>query len=287
MREIQVEVNGLTFTCFEEGNGPLALLLHGFPDSAHTWRYLFPRLAAAGFRAVAPFTRGYAPTEIPEDGCYQLGALVSDATGLHEALGGDSSAVLIGHDWGALTAYGAAAFAPARWRRVVTLGVAPLPVSMQAFFSYEQMKRSFYVFLFQTALAEPAVAMDDLAFIDGLWRDWSPRLDGSVFAGHAKDALRAPPNLGAAIGYYRAAYDAATHQERYAAAHAAAMEIAPQPLLYLQGTPDGAFIAVAEPAVLAALSPASRYEMMQGLGHFLHLEDPERVNARIIEWVTA
>jgi pimeloyl-ACP methyl ester carboxylesterase len=63
----------------EAGDGPLALCLHGFPDSAHTWRHLLPRLAAAGFHAVAPFMRGYAPTAVPADGCYQIGALVADA----------------------------------------------------------------------------------------------------------------------------------------------------------------------------------------------------------------
>ena len=71
------------------GSGPLALCLHGFPDTAHTWRHLAPRLAAAGYRAVAPFTRGYAPTAVPADGLYQTGALAADANALHDALGGD------------------------------------------------------------------------------------------------------------------------------------------------------------------------------------------------------
>ena len=78
---------------------------HRRPDTAHTWEHLLPALADAGFRAVAPFMRGYAPTAIPADGVYQIGALVADAVALHEALGGDADAVLIGHDWGAETAY--------------------------------------------------------------------------------------------------------------------------------------------------------------------------------------
>jgi pimeloyl-ACP methyl ester carboxylesterase len=84
----------------EAGSGPLALCLHGFPDTAWTWQHLLPALAGAGFRAVAPFTRGYAPTGIPADGAYQAGALVADAVALHQVLGGDGDAVLIGHDWG-------------------------------------------------------------------------------------------------------------------------------------------------------------------------------------------
>jgi pimeloyl-ACP methyl ester carboxylesterase len=126
LRTARVDANGIEFAVLEAGSGPLALCLHGFPDSAHTWRHLLPRLASAGFRAVAPFMRGYAPTVIAADGCYRLGALVADAVALHDALGGDDRAVLIGHDWGAEAAYGAAAFAPDRWRRLVTVAVPPL-----------------------------------------------------------------------------------------------------------------------------------------------------------------
>ena len=63
-----VEANGLKFAYLEQGTGPLVLLVHGFPDTAHTWRDVMPAIAEAGFRAVAPFTRGYKPTEIPKDG---------------------------------------------------------------------------------------------------------------------------------------------------------------------------------------------------------------------------
>ena len=78
MRERRVEANGIRFGIVEAGDGPLVLCLHGFPDSAWTWRHLLPELADAGFHAVAPFMRGYAPTELPADGSYQLGALVAD-----------------------------------------------------------------------------------------------------------------------------------------------------------------------------------------------------------------
>src|SRR5438034_8401767 len=108
--EGSVAANGLQFGFLEDGppDGPLALCLHGFPDSAYSWRHLLPALAGAGFHAVAPFMRGYAPTEVPADGCYVPGALTADALALHEALDGDEDAVLIGHDWGAAAAYGAA-----------------------------------------------------------------------------------------------------------------------------------------------------------------------------------
>src|ERR1700738_1770472 len=89
-RELTVEANGLRFGCLASGEetGRLALCLHGFPDTAWTWRHLLPELAGAGFYAVAPFLRGYAPTEVPADGRYQTGALVADACALHDTLGG-------------------------------------------------------------------------------------------------------------------------------------------------------------------------------------------------------
>src|SRR5688500_11701558 len=93
-----IEANGREVGLLEAGEGPLALCLHGFPDSAHTWRHLLPALAEAGFHAVAPFLRGYAPTAVPHDACYSMGALVADAVAMHQALDGDGQAVLIGHD---------------------------------------------------------------------------------------------------------------------------------------------------------------------------------------------
>ncbi|GDY50476.1 hypothetical protein SVIO_010990 [Streptomyces violaceusniger] len=120
-----INANGLDFGYFEAGpaDAPLALCLHGFPDSAHSWRHLLPALAGAGYHAVAPFMRGYAPSGIPADGAYQAGAIAADANALHEAFGGDGDAVLIGHDWGAIAAYGATGSAPERWRRAVTMSV--------------------------------------------------------------------------------------------------------------------------------------------------------------------
>jgi pimeloyl-ACP methyl ester carboxylesterase len=100
--------------------------------------------------------RGYAPTTVPDDACYSIGALVADAVALHQALDGDGQAVLIGHDWGAEAAYGAAAFAPDRWRRVVTLGVPPLALDPVLFGDYQQLKRFFYLFWFRDSLAPAA-----------------------------------------------------------------------------------------------------------------------------------
>jgi pimeloyl-ACP methyl ester carboxylesterase len=270
-----VSANGLEFRYLTAGDGPLALLLHGFPDSAQTWRHLLPALADAGFRAVAPWTRGYAPTDVPSDSDYTVATLAADANALHEALGGGPDAVLVGHDWGAMTAYGAAALEPDRWRRVVTMAVPPPAVASAAFFDYAQLKRSFYVYLFQTGLAELIVSADNLAFIDNLWRDWSPSYDGSEDLPHVKDALRSPDNLRAAIGYYRAMF-----------AGGVLGESPPQPTRYLHGADDGAFLADRVVEAKAHLSADSDVQVIPGVGHFLHLERPDVVNRLVIDWLT-
>ena len=186
----EVSANGVDFTVLEAGSGPLALCLHGFPDSAHSWRHLLPALAEAGFHAVAPFMRGYAPTAVPEDGCFSLGALVADANALHEALAADDQAVLIGADWGAEAAYGAAAFAPERWRRLVTLAIPPLTMDARLFTDFDQLRRFFYMFLFTQPLAEELVAADEMAFLDRLWEDWSPGYGAAEDLALVKDSLR-------------------------------------------------------------------------------------------------
>ena len=107
-----VDAAGLRFAYLEEGAGPLVLLLHGFPDTAHTWDEIAPRIAAKGYRIVAPFMRGYYPTQVPAVDA-DARTLSTDVLALIEALG-ERSAVVVGHDWGAAAAYGAAALAPER-----------------------------------------------------------------------------------------------------------------------------------------------------------------------------
>jgi pimeloyl-ACP methyl ester carboxylesterase len=284
IRQETVQANGLDFgalTCGDSGplasgsRRPLALCLHGFPDCAHTFRHLLPELAAAGFRAVAPWLRGYAPTGIPESGDFSIATLAADANALHEAFGGDSDAVLVGHDWGAMTSYVAAAAAPQRWRRLVTMAVPPPKTASTAFFHYRQLKRSFYIFLFQTGLA-PMVGVNDLAFIDGLWADWSPGYDASADLADVKQSLRDPDNLMAAIGYYRAMFD--PHGTPSSSDFA-------QPTLYLHGDNDGAFGVEGVTGAEDELPAGSRVEIVAGTGHFLHLEKPAEVNHLILDWL--
>jgi pimeloyl-ACP methyl ester carboxylesterase len=267
-------------------DGPLALLLHGFPDTAWTWRHLLPALAGAGYHAVAPFMRGYHPTPVPEDGHYQTGALVADAAALHEALGGDERAVLIGHDWGASAAYGAAAFAPERWAKVVASAVPPLGALVSGIFTFAQLKRSWYIWFFQMALADGVVGGDDLALIAGLWSDWSPGYDAGEDLARLRASLPTPANLSAAIGYYRAMFDASKQAPELAAEQAAGFAPVPQPTLYLHGDRDGALGAeLVSEQVLAFLGPESKMVMLEGAGHFSHLEQPAEVEALVLDFL--
>jgi pimeloyl-ACP methyl ester carboxylesterase len=288
-----VEAAGLTFGHLAAGDladrtKPLAVCLHGFPDSAWTWRHLLPSLAAAGYRAVAPWMRGYAPTTVPTDGHYQSAVLGLDACALHEAFGGGDDAVLIGHDWGALAGYAAVHHPGTRWRRLVAMAVPPPSSLATAFLSYDQLRRSWYMFFFQHPLAELAVPMDDLAFIDRLWADWSPGYDAAGDLPRVKDALRDPPNLAAAIGYYRATLGGVglDHRPEVQAIDAAVNGPVPVPTLYLHGHDDGCMGADLMGRASAALTTSgSRVELIDGAGHFLHLERPDEVNRLVLDFL--
>jgi pimeloyl-ACP methyl ester carboxylesterase len=278
--------NGVEFAYLEAGSGPLALCLHGFPDSAWTYRHLLPTLADAGFRAVAPFMRGYAPTAVPADGVYQTAALALDACGLHETLGGDDRAVIVGHDWGAMATYIAANHQPERWRRVVAMAVPPAGAVATGFLQFGQLKKSWYMFFFQHPLADMVVPMDDLSFIDGLWADWSPGYDGAEDLAHVKEALRDPANLAAALGYYRATLGGIGVDPDLAGVQAAGDQPTAQPTLYLHGRTDGCMgVEVAEGAEPFLTAPGSRLEIVEDAGHFLHVEQPARVNGLIRDFV--
>jgi len=123
VRHRTVETNGIRMHVAEQGDGPLVLLCHGFPESWYSWRHQLAALAAAGFHAVAPDMRGYGQTDQPaEIDQYTLLHLVGDMVGLADALGG-GPAVIAGHDWGAPVAWHAALLRPDRFRAVIGLSV--------------------------------------------------------------------------------------------------------------------------------------------------------------------
>ena len=282
-----IAANNTEFSYLECGSGKLALLLHGFPDTARTWRHLMPQLASAGYRVVAPFMRGFAPSAVPADGCYQTAMLARDANALHEVLGGDGDAVIIGHDWGAPSVYGAAIDAPSRWKKVVGLAVPPTAALGMAFVqNLEQIKKSWYMFFFQHGLADLVVGANNHAFIEMLWREWSPGYDASVDLEFVRKSLADPKNLQAALGYYRATLgDGYRDPSLKALQDQMGAGVPTQPLLYLHGADCGCVgVDVFESA--KTLAPANiKFELIAAAGHFLQLEQPEKVNKLICDFI--
>lgn len=287
-RTIEVEANGIRFTAFEQGEGPLLLCLHGFPDDARTWRHQMPAFAEAGYRVVAPYMRGYAPTSAPEGGFYQTAALGRDIVGLIDALSPERPAFVFGHDWGALGAYAAALAAPARIAKLVTAAIPYGPRLNAAFLTnYAQQKRSWYIFFFQTPMAEMAVAHDDLRFIRNLWHDWSPTWDfRDDDIAPVLETLGRPGVLEAAIGYYRCLFDPARldpalmeEQMRYGQAPIVV------PTLSLHGADDGCMGLELTEGMEEAFPAGLTKAIIAGAGHFLHCEKPDEVNARVLRFI--
>jgi pimeloyl-ACP methyl ester carboxylesterase len=195
-----VTANGVRFSYLEQGSGPLVLFVHGFPDTPYTWDASMAAVAAAGYRCIAPFTRGYAPSEIPADGAYDSETLANDVLALIDAFGG--KAVVVGHDWGASAAYGAATLGPEKVRLLVTLAI-PHPRSIRPTPLLAWKVRHFVTLRRRHAVEN--VRKRDFAMVDELVHRWSPAWDvppGET--ARVKAAFAEPGCLDAALGYYRA-----------------------------------------------------------------------------------
>jgi pimeloyl-ACP methyl ester carboxylesterase len=177
--------------------------------------------------------------------------------------------------------------APERWAKVVSMAVPPGPALGVGFLTnLQQIKKSWYMFFFQHGLADMVVPANDLAFIDMLWADWSPGYDATADLETTKACLREPAHLSAALGYYRATLGDGFQDPALAEVQAAASAgLPPQPLLYLHGADDGCIgVEVAESA-RSTVTPNITIEIVADAGHFLQLEQPEAVNARILEFL--
>jgi pimeloyl-ACP methyl ester carboxylesterase len=156
-----LQANGLRHHVLEAGSGPLVLLLHGFPEGSHSWRHQLGALADAGYHAVAPDVRGYGQTDAPPDiASYRMRELVADAAGLVEALG-ERTAVVVGHDWGAVIAWHCALLRPDRFHAVAALSVplAPRPPAAPTVVLKQRTAGSFFYMLY---FQEPGVAEAEL-----------------------------------------------------------------------------------------------------------------------------
>lgn len=195
-----VEANGLRFGTLQAGEGPLVLLMHGFPDTPHTWDDVRPALAEAGYFAVSPFMRGYAPTTIPEGDPYTNRELGNDVLALIQALGYES-AVVVGHDWGASAAYAAAHLNPERVSKLVTVAI-PHPRTVKPSLKMLWTVRHFITLKLPGAVKR--FSRNDFHQVDVLCKRWSPTWDPSASEFEPiKNALSAPGCANATLGYYR------------------------------------------------------------------------------------
>jgi len=258
-------VGDIEIAYLEQGQGPLVLCVHGFPDTAYGFAPTLEALAGAGFRAVAPFTRGVSPSSQSSKGEYSVLAQAQDVLGLIEALG-EKDAIVVGHDWGGLAAYTAANLAPQKIRKLVVMCVPHIACAHN---SWIQLKKSWYVFFFQLPWwPERMLAERNFRLIDRLYRDWSPSWKFSAQATDpVKLALSVPGGIKAALGYYRAMVRGSTAKLRSIMSQRTLV-----PTMVMAGEQDGSIDIGQFDNVRRAFGTDFTFKRFADAGHFPHRE---------------
>lgn len=279
-----IEANGLSFVIDEAGEGDnVALFLHGFPESKHSWRHQLPLLAKLGWRAVAFDQRGYGDSSRPKGvKAYDLENLMADAGAVFDALGARRR-LLIAHDWGAIVAW---CFAMDRIRDLEGLVImnVPHPAVFQADIRNNpaQRKKSWYVFFFQLPwLPELALTANGARAIGRAFSDMAvdkSRFTEADLAHYRQNALK-PGAATAMVNWYRA--DARNGMKKWAPGKAPVIDI---PTLMIWGEEDTALgIELTE-----GYGPYVRdftLQRLPGVSHWVQQEAPEAVNARLESWL--
>jgi pimeloyl-ACP methyl ester carboxylesterase len=282
IREGAVEANGIRFGFLEAGSGPLVLLLHGFPDDAWTWSRQLPAFAACGYRAVAPFMRGYPPSEPAPDGAYDMVTLGEDVTALIRALDG-GSAYVVGHDWGAVATYAAIATSPTLIARAAVIAIGHPSTFGAVLATPENVHGSFHIWYFQLERIAEVVRETGFAIIDYLWQLWSSpgHEDRKHIERVKRETLTPDGALEAALSYYRALARLRFQPEIVAQV----TQPVAVPLLAIFGANDpGAALSDGEEAHFTG---EYRREIIDGAGHFVHREQPQATTRLLLEWLGA
>jgi pimeloyl-ACP methyl ester carboxylesterase len=198
-----IESAGQPFVVSQQGEGPDIVLLHGFPDTPHSYGALQDELVKAGRRVTVPWLRGYHPATIVPGRPYDFETLGRDGLALLDAIGAQQ-AVVVGHDWGALTAYVLATLAPERVRGLVTIAI-PHPSLLQR--SPASLYRARHFLALKLPWAEASTRRGDFAYLETLYSRWAPNWSGPAreeSVARIKRALAEPATLKGAIDYYRA-----------------------------------------------------------------------------------
>jgi pimeloyl-ACP methyl ester carboxylesterase len=253
-----------------EGDGPLVVLLHGFPESRLTWKRQLPALAAAGFRAVAPDLRGYGDSPRPKGvERYRVPVLVEDVVELIEAEGRGEPCVLVGHDWGAVVAWSLSMMRPDLVRRLVILNVPhPAAIAREVKRSGRQKLKLLYQLFFQMPLL-PELFMR--LFGKSLMRRAGRFTEDEI------DAYARQWHLTPMLSYYRALRHSRGEMRRL-------VRRIEMPVLILWGEREPVFLASAIEDLDAWVTDV-RIERIPRAGHFVQRDAPERVSELIIGFI--
>jgi pimeloyl-ACP methyl ester carboxylesterase len=281
-----VTANGTRFHVAASGDGPLVLLLHGFPEFWWTWRHQLTTLAAAGFRAVAPDLRGYGASDKPPRG-YDLITAAADAAGLIRSLG-EANAVVVGHDWGGLVAWTLAAYFPKAVRRLAIVSMAH-PLQLRATVVGGRLglsARSGYPLAFQVPmLPERQLVRDGAARVGELLSAWSsPGWPDEEAERVYRRAMRIPPVAHTALEYHRWFVRSRfrTDGMRYARHMRAPVQA---PTLHLHGAADPCVPAQLARGAGRYVEAPYRWKVLDGLGHYPHEERPAAFDPELIGWL--
>jgi pimeloyl-ACP methyl ester carboxylesterase len=312
-----VETNGIRLSVALSGEGPLVVLVHGFPESWYSWRHQIPALAAAGFRVAAPDVRGYGGSDKPEPvEAYAIEEMCADIAGLIEALG-ERQAVLVGHDWGAPIVWNTALFHPEKVRAVAGLGVPHIgrgPVPRIQLFRRLYAGRFFYQLYFQApGVAEAELEADVRASLRKIYyaasgEALSAGLPG-LLADKPADArlLDGVPDpdpfpawLGEAdLAFYVSQFERSgfrgplnryrTSELDFAQQAAVAGKRIEQPAAFIAGSlePVLRFIPGVDliEQMRAQLGDLRLVRLIEGAGHWVQQERPAEVNAALLEFL--
>ncbi len=279
----RIPTNGVTLHVARAGpaDGPLVLLLHGFPEFWYSWRHQIAPLAAAGWRVWAPDLRGYNLSDRPRGvGAYRLDAVTRDVIGLIDAAGVER-AIVIGHDWGAMVAWWAALTAPERVARAAMLNVPhPAVFRRELRTNLAQVRRSWYIFAFQLpGLPERMMRRDEYSFAARSLRAGSARgtfTDADL--ARYREAWGQPGALSAMINWYRALLRRSPRLPRDPRVRV--------PALIVWGERDR-YLGREMASKSVDLCDDGRLALVPTAGHFVHEEAPAEVTALLLDFCAA
>jgi pimeloyl-ACP methyl ester carboxylesterase len=268
-----VETNGLRFNVVDVGSGAPIILLHGFPDSSRLWRNQIPALVKAGFRCVAPDLRGFGESDKPGGVAdYAMPLVLQDVTGIMDELEIER-ATIVGHDWGAGVGWLLASFIPERVERLVALSAGHPAGFVPPFLA--QLQKSWYLLFFQFRdLAEERLKRDDWL----LFREW---LQGAPDSEVYLESLSEPGALTAGLNWYRANVP----PESFAAEIVAFPPIE-VPVMGIWGSGDPYLTQELMTRSAKFVAGPWRYERFEEVGHWIPLEQPERLNQLLLEFLS-